>query len=287
MKFYTSLIHTIVKRTQTEVLFADLGKIMPFFLKFLPLSNEYALNEERVVKRDDTTFSLQLHDYMQWHVFARQPDMSWKIALDKLSNSSVILDVGANCGAFSLKLGQAAIKKGVQNYAIYAFEPNPLVCGFFNKNLSLNPSLQSFVKLQSIGIGRKSETLPMVFSNTNTGGGKIVERQEGQVLVSVQTLDSFVEANQLKNIAFIKIDVEGFEPFVIEGAKETIHQHKPAIFIEITDQWFREKDSSEVDIVNYFLSEGYQLFIEMHNRIVAFSFEKTKLLWQYNLIALP
>ena len=288
MRFYTRYIHTFVRITRTEIFFVTLGKKIPFFLKFIPLPTDYSVSENRIVCRDHTFFHLRLHDYMQWHIFAQQSDISWRIALQQLTESACVLDIGANCGAFSLKLAQAAIRNKISNCVIYAFEPNPVVCQYFDRNLSLNPKILPAVHLQRIGLGDKNEKLQIVFSEKNTGGGRIIKNRQGTGFsVEIQTLDSFAQMHNLKNIVFIKIDVEGFEPLVLEGAMKTIEYHKPVIFVEITDSWFKERNSSEDFFVNYFLNEGYKLWMEVDNQIMKYSPLEAKKMWQYNLLAMP
>jgi fructose-1,6-bisphosphatase len=47
---------------------------------------------------------------------------------------------------------------------------------------------------------------------------------------------------------FIKIDVQGYEPFVIEGAINTIQQHRPYMFVEFEDHLLQKQESSEAKL---------------------------------------
>ena len=89
---------------------------------------------------------------------------------------------------------------------------------------------------------------------TNFENEYILERKVTRVHkidVTVKKLDDF----RIEHVGFMKIDVEGFEPEVLQGAKETIKNSKPNIFIEIEQRY--HKQSNVVDIFNYIVDLGY------------------------------
>ena len=54
---------------------------------------------------------------------------------------------------------------------------------------------------------------------------------------------------EFEDLILIKIDVQGYEPFVIDGAVETINKHRPYLFVEIEDHYLRDIGSSEEDLI--------------------------------------
>lgn len=290
MKLFTQIAHKVVKGLRLENAFAFLGKNTPVFTKFIPHPEAYQTAPNKVVVRDGVKFNLTLTDFMQWHVFAHLPDYSWKKAAEHLQDQGHVLDVGANCGAFSLKLAQYAHQHKKQGVTVHAFDPNPYIVEKLRYNLSLNPLLSSLVSVHAIGLGAENMTAPMVFSDTNTGGARVLNQQaEGKVMVPVKTIDSFVEEQQIKAISFIKIDVEGYEPFVFLGAEQTIRKFRPAMYIEITDEWFRAHGYSKEFIFEKLTKEGYRLLLEQgHQFIDIANFADTiDQIHQFNLLALP
>lgn len=290
MKFYTRIIHQLVYRLRLENFFLILKSYHPLFLKFLPIASDYSLSENRIVVRNGVSFRLFLSDYMQWHLFADLPDVSWSKAGEYLSNNNYcILDVGANCGAFSLKLAQMISERKWSNCQIHAFEPNPFIYNNLTENLMLNHHLISIVHVNQLGLGNENGDFTMVFSETNTGGGKVLpKRSEPSALkVKIQTLDEYVKSQGLTNIRFIKIDVEGYEPLVLEGARNTIRVYKPVLYIEITDQWFREHGYTKQQIFDYLLSENYELFAEINEKFIPLRQLGNKMnnIRQFNLLA--
>lgn len=290
MKQLTQIAHKVVKGLRLENAFAFLGKNTPIFTKFIPHPEAYAANPEKTVVRDGVKFSLTLTDFMQWHVFAHLPDYSWKKAAEHLQDQSHVLDVGANCGAFSLKLAQHAHQQNKQGVTVHAFDPNPYIVKKLQHNLSLNPQLEALVKVHAIGLGAENITAPMVFSDTNTGGARVLaQTEEGKVMVSVKTIDSFVEEQQIEAISFIKIDVEGYEPFVFLGAKQTIRKFRPAMYIEITDEWFRGNGYTKEFVFEQLTQENYQIFVEIDHKFIDIAevIEAIDQIPQFNILALP
>ncbi len=248
----------------------------------------YGLDNRRKVKRDGVVFDLNLSDYMQWHIFAKQPDLSWKEAEKFISNQSCMLDVGANCGAFVLRVAQRANQMRKQEFTVYAFEPNPYVFNALRQNLSANPKLSFYVKLEQKGLGAVAGSFGMTFNRKNTGHGHIALNQEDATCqIQIDTVDRFVKERVQEPVSFLKIDVEGYEPLVLEGAKQTIAKHKPTLFVEITEAWFRERGYSQTKLFSYLLPIGYRLYAEsrhgwteIKNSNTAFSMD------QFNLLAI-
>lgn len=228
---------------------------------------------------------------MQWYIYADLPDLSWVKAQNYLKDNACIIDIGANCGAFSLKLAERIYAKGLLNCKIIAFEPNPYIYKKLEENLRLNTHLVPVVKPHLIGLGNKGGSFEMIFNEHNSGGGKVIldlkTSLDKRIKIEMKTLDNFTEEQNLSNISFIKIDVEGLEPLVIEGGKKTIEQHKPALYIEMTDKWFKEHGYSQHDIISYLKHLNYQLYAEINGKFVDLSsIPSLDKIEQYNLLAI-
>ena len=132
-----------------------------------------------------------------------------KTALQYVERWKNCIDIGSNVGMWTRELAQKFEQ-------VYCFEPNPNFIECFNKNIT-----ESNVKLFELGLSNKEHTASQEFNSTqmtNTPGN-----------IQCRTLDSF----NLNDIDFIKIDVDGFEIEVLEGAVETITRNKPVINIEM------------------------------------------------------
>lgn len=163
--------------------------------------------------------------------------------LDELIGSAgTAIDVGANVGLFTY-----AFSKRFQR--VYSFEINEGITGAIAR---YNPGN---IELIHCGLSSESRTLRFyvpVFRGIPLDGWGSLNRDnlpEAERLVEkdvqVAPLDSF----GIKNADFIKIDVEGHEMEVLEGARETISQSRPIVLTELkkqnlstADAWFEELD---------------------------------------------
>ena len=131
-------------------------------------------------------------------------------ALEYVKRWNNCIDIGSNVGMWTRELAQKFEQ-------VYCFEPNPNFIECFNKNIT-----ESNVKLLEFGLSNKEHTASMVEFNST-----VMTKEEGNI--KCRTLDSF----ELNDIDLIKIDVDGFEVEVLQGAIDTISRNKAVINIEM------------------------------------------------------
>ena len=148
--------------------------------------------------------------------------------------NKTVLDIGANIGNHTLYF---ALECGAGK--VYSFEPMDKVYSILEKNVEIN-SLQNIVELHHVGVGSRTAKAKMRhFEKTNMGATIIDYNESGDI--------PMVAVDELKiqgDIAFVKVDVEGFEMEVFNGMNKTIEQHKPFIMAEICDENFDKIKSS-------------------------------------------
>lgn len=181
------------------------------------------------------------------------------------------LDIGANYGLYCHGLSHAVGKKG----KVYAFEPVPFTAqtlGLVSKILRLE-NVEIIPKGCSDHPGKVSFTLPVQGSGPlSTGqahmGNRNNERQGKQihfpysktdeVLCEVVVLDDFLPA--LKNLSFIKCDIEGAELMAFRGAENLIQRNLPTVLCEI-NPWFLEGfQIGLAELLDFFFKKGYQIY---------------------------
>ncbi len=134
---------------------------------------------------------------------------------------TTVVDAGAHIGVHTVPLARLVGSKG----RVYAFEPQRKIYRELVFNLRLN-GIDNVVPLRfalghTTGVTEMNTAVPGNEGGTHVGaGGDRVE---------LRTLDSF----GLRNVSLIKIDVEHFEDYLLEGAQLTIARYRPVILIEI------------------------------------------------------
>lgn len=179
----------------------------------------------------------------------------WEAASVKLwiklaEEAKVIFDVGANNGVYAL------ISKAVNPSAkVYAFEPIDRIYEKLVYNTQLNK--YDIVCLQC-GVSNENGTATFYdiqdensySSSLNAdfakGGGEVVP-----VTIKTVRLDTFIKENDLKQVDLIKIDVETYEPQVLEGLGEYLEKFKPTLLIEILNDEVGLKVEDLVGNKNY------------------------------------
>ena len=145
-----------------------------------------------------------------------------KLAKRLLSPGGVFVDVGANIGGYTIRLASKARR-------VYSFEPHPRNFRLLKYNLKLN-NLYSKVYAYRYAVSQKKGKVLLTLSEFH-GRHSIVELRSRYIEVPSITLDDILYSED--NIDVIKIDVEGAEPLVLLGAKNTLTKTKYVI-IETT-----------------------------------------------------
>ncbi len=145
-----------------------------------------------------------------------------------------ILDVGANLCVLSLTLEK---ELGEGDDPIIAIEPIPSTVERAAAALALNRSRR--IRLIPVAIGEMNDELEMCYTPNQTGLsnarakiGGAMPADSHAVKVPCLTLDALSEQYPLGKVSVLKIDVEGFEPQVIKGARGFIATHRPTILFE-------------------------------------------------------
>lgn len=255
MKFYVKIIHKLVSALCLEEIIITKAQTNKSYLKFIPLHHQFNPLTLKKVFRNKAVFNLDISDYMQWYIWAGLEDISWKKGT--IETNGQLLDIGANVGAFTLKT-----LKNSTNLDVHAFEPNPIVFEKLKNNIKLNPSISDRCSLNMIGISNKIGELDFFWNKLNSGGGSFSVNEKNTIKESIEvtTIDDYVKINNLKKVKFIKIDVEGFEPQVLEGAIQTIRNQKPNFFIEVSPDWWSKNNYKAKNVLTIFEELNYRFF---------------------------
>jgi FkbM family methyltransferase len=225
-----------------------------FFGKKLRVINRNGINYE-VDLAEGIDLSLFLFGNFQKHVTNNK--------FLSLKPDAVIFDVGANVGIMSLQFAQS-----VPSGSIYSFEPTHYALSKFKRNLELNPALAKNIKVINSFVSAKNSDNADIkaFSSWKVDGANSnnihpVHRGTAKSTEGVPaiTLNNFCEKNQISRLDFIKIDTDGHEFEVMQGAKEAIARYRPKIIFEIGIYVMEEKNISFQFYSDYFNALNYKL----------------------------
>ena len=172
-----------------------------------------------------------------------------------------IIDIGANNGNFAIDFSHLVGDTG----KVHSFEPQRLVYYQLCGNIFMNGI--DNVYCHNLAIGNYVDNVhiktPDYFEKgeVNFGDVRIHSSEaysirneiKGGEIVKQVPLDSFT----FEDIVFIKIDVQGYESFVVDGAKETIAKHRPYLFVEFEEHLLKEQGTSEAELKSKIEALGY------------------------------
>lgn len=215
----------------------------------------------------------------KWLILNRKDAVSWNLLKDGyfepapgllvkelLPVDATVIDVGANLGTFAVAAGKH-ITKG----RLYAYEAQRLVCYQLAANVLLNKLANVYINNWGIGnpeTGGEAINVPLIdiSSDHNCGAVSLLPNvmnnyNESNFVFNRPKVDKFESIPYVSldmvhgddKVDFIKIDVEGMEFQVLEGAKGVISNCMPVIFFESNDlgnaaKWFKDFDYDLVPV---------------------------------------
>jgi FkbM family methyltransferase len=171
----------------------------------------------------------------------------WILIKSELKNTRRAIDVGANIGVFSYHFSK-------KFDVVESFEPQPYITNMLQEYAKNHGD----IRIHSLGLSNREGQIkfyvPMSARGRLYTGLASVNDPKGcrkEIDIAVIRLDDL----DLKEVDLIKIDVEGHELEVLEGAKYTILRDKPLLFIEIEQRHLLGKDITS--ILKYICDLGY------------------------------
>ncbi|MBE7217865.1 MAG: FkbM family methyltransferase [Caulobacteraceae bacterium] len=141
------------------------------------------------------------------------------------SDSGTIIDVGANIGVTALRMAQ--LRPQCQ---VWALEPSPTTFAYLRDNAAAARNRN--VHVVEAAVGSYDGSVGWSGSSADSSASHLANNAYADEIVPIITLDTFVVERGLQP-NFVKVDVEGFEVDVINGARSTIADYAPVFFVEM------------------------------------------------------
>ena len=162
-------------------------------------------------------------------------------------SSKTVFDIGSYTGVYALVAAKSNKKLNIS-----AFEPNPELFSALEKNLKLNRIRN--VKSEQMALDdQPGEAYLYLNHDTHTSIGSLIQSSTAgkKVLVRKTTLDIYCKNYSINSIDLMKIDVEGYETYVIQGGLSIIKKSSPIILMESLTQETLEKQFDLLSKLGY------------------------------------
>ena len=171
----------------------------------------------------------------------------WRMLRQIIRPGMAVIEVGANMGTHSVDMARACAPG-----PFYAFEPQPRIFQVLCANLAINDIANAFAYPEGCGEAEGAAIVPNVDYGVQGNFGGLSLRADGEpgYKVRIRTLDSL----DLPACHLIKIDVEGFEPQVIRGARDTIARCRPYLYVE------NDRAENQHELISLIADLGYRMF---------------------------
>ena len=171
----------------------------------------------------------------------------------KEKQNPIFIDVGANVGHHSLFMSKFCDE-------VHSFEPYDRVKDILLSKILFNKC--SNIVVHNVGLGEKSEFLDFyapVGRNIGTGSFMAEHAKDNNIKygkLEIVEGDLYISKLNLKRVDLIKIDVEGFEKYVLLGLRDTLEKYRPFVVMEYSRV---TKDSLTIHQLREILPSGYSI----------------------------
>lgn len=170
---------------------------------------------------------------------------------------SDVIEVGSNNGHFTIEFAELVGDKG----RIFAYEPQRIIFQQLCCNLFLNGIDNVFA--YQLAIGNQKGVVKFEYANylsnnrVNFGDVSVYDDKKSSINSYEEVQSDKLDSYEFNEVKVIKIDVQGYESNVINGALKTIEKHRPYIFIEIEEICLNKFGSSEQELIEMIENLGY------------------------------
>lgn len=217
-----------------------ISTLFPTFLDIVPIIYRKGNFNLRLAP---TLLSYVMYEYEE----VREEDEKFIASL--LKEGDIYLDVGANVGNTTLSAAYAVGDSG----HVYSYEAHPRTYKYLERSIACNQNLISRITTKNVALGEKRGEV--FFTDLQNDDINKVSNA-GKVKVQMETLD---EQKLPARINVLKIDVEGYEFFVLKGAQQLLNNTDILIFESYTKN-YETFDVTLKDVISYLHGLGFVIY---------------------------
>lgn len=189
-------------------------------------------------------------------VFKTHEPLATDVLVKELRSGMVVVDIGSNIGYYVTLESKLVGKDGT----VIAVEPVPLNFSYLLRNIRLN-KLTNVISINK-AIADRNGTIKILRSKGSNWSRVLQSNQDlfssdiiDVIQVQAITLDTLIKQHGLKELNLIRMDVEGYEDYIIAASKNALQKYLPDIFIEIHHSLIGRKRL--VNLLTQFHDMGY------------------------------
>ena len=182
--------------------------------------------------------------------------------LKKMNENSIIIECGGHLGTDTLNLCNI-FNKGT----IYCIECNPSLYEKLKKKFIDNTNIKTF----NIALSDKNKKFDFFVDENiegDSGASSLLEasefylnnyiKKEKKIQVEGQTLEYFLNNNNINNVDLLWLDVEGFEYYILKSSIDCLKKNVKYIYTEVNFQEFRKETKLYIDIKNLLINNNFE-----------------------------
>ena len=175
-----------------------------------------------------------------------------------LGPGQVALDIGANIGYFTIEMSRIVGDEG----SVVAFEPTVYYRDVLVRNLEENKIRNC--QIVPYGLSNEDAQMDAHIGDSSATLHWWLPDLKPRVSESIQLrrFDDVVDQLGIDRIDFIKMDIDGHEPFFFEGAWEALYRFRPRILMEVSAPYFLDTGISPADIYDMLIEHELRIYSE-------------------------
>ena len=229
------------------------------------------------VRRSDFLFDLDLTDFVDQYVYlGAYEKQDYDELISIMPVGGVFLDVGAHIGIYTLAMARAAGPSG----SVHSFEPNPASFERLSHHVLQNGFAN--VRLNQVAVGSAEGRAKLnAPTKENSGAASLLSTNmparfaARPIEVQVTSLDAYCGRHTFDRVDVIKIDCQGYELQVLEGASDVLQTFRPRLLLEYEVDWLLAAGASGTQLCSMLKRARYECFRRHHGHLVQFAADDT------------